>query len=129
MHGLCNAYLLRELVYVKEITCHDWQEQMRQLLLSSITMATAARQAGIAFTKDNLAAFHTLYHGIPREGERHHLETHALTGKRCSVKQSIPFNRLRRLRHHADAVLLFWRDPHLPFTNNLGERTSRMPKV
>ena len=129
VHGLCNAHLLRELVYVKEITGHDWPEQMMQLLLSANAIATATRQAGIALTEDNLAAFHTLYHGITRGGDMRHPESHGPTGKRGRVKQSVPFNLLRRLRQHANAVLLFLRDPHVPFTNNLGERAIRMPKV
>jgi len=129
VHGLCNAHLLRELVYVKEITGHDWPEQMTQLLLSANAIAAATRQAGIAFTEDNLAAFRTLYHGILREGDRHHPQARAPTGKRGRVKQSVPFNLLRRLRQHADAVLLFLHDPLVPFTNNLGERAIRMPKV
>ena len=36
---------------------------------------------------------------------------------------------LRRLREHADEVLLFVTDLSVPFTNNLGERAIRMPKV
>jgi transposase len=129
VHGLCNAHLLRELVYVKDITGHDWPEQMMQLLVSANAIATATRRAGIAFTEDNLAAFHTLYHGILRDGDMHHPQAHAPTGKRGRVKQSVPFNLLRRLRQYADAVLLFLRDPRVPFTNNLGERAIRMPKV
>ena len=35
----------------------------------------------------------------------------------------------RRLREHADAVLRFLTDLRIPFTNNLGERAIRMPKV
>lgn len=129
VHALCNAHLLRELVYVKELTGHHWPEQMKQLLLSANAMAGQAQQTGIAFTEDNLAAFHTLYHGIVRDGELHHPPAHAPTGKRGRVKQSVPFNLLRRLRQHADAVLRFLRDPQVPFTNNLGERAIRMPKV
>jgi len=44
-------------------------------------------------------------------------------------KQSIAFNLLRRFRRHADAILLFISDLAVPFTNNLGERAIRMPKV
>lgn len=39
------------------------------------------------------------------------------------------FNFLRRVRQHADAVLLFISDLTVPFTNNTGERAVRMPKV
>ena len=50
-------------------------------------------------------------------------------GTRGRTKQSIAFNLLRRFRVHADAVLLFIRDLAVPFTNNVGERAVRMPKV
>jgi transposase len=36
---------------------------------------------------------------------------------------------LRRFRLHADAILRFISDPTVPFTNNVGERVVRMPKV
>lgn len=129
VHGLCNAHLLRELVYVKDITGHDWPEQMTQLLLSANAIAMASRRADTPLTKTNIAAFHALYHGVLRDGEMQHPQAHTPTGKRGRVKQSIPFNLLRRLRQYADAVLLFLRDPQVPFTNNLGERAIRMPKV
>jgi transposase len=45
------------------------------------------------------------------------------------AKQSVAFNLLKRFRLHADAVLLFITDHAVPFTNNLGERAVRMPKV
>ena len=129
MHVLCNAHLLHELVYVKEITGHDWPEQTTHLLLSANAKATATRQVGIIFTAGNLAAFRTFHHGILREGEMQHPEAHAPTGKRGRVKQSVPFNLLRRLRQYTNAVLRFLYDPHVPFPNNLGERAIRMPKL
>jgi len=68
---------------------------------------------------------------ILREGELANLELvkQPGAGKHGCSKQSIAFNLLRRLRQHADAVLLFIHAPLVPFTNNLGERTVRMPKV
>lgn len=33
------------------------------------------------------------------------------------------------MRQYSDAVLLFIRDPSVPFTNNVAERAVRMPKV
>ena len=62
--------------------------------------------------------------------------------KRCiprsnllSGREAAPSSRLhackllRRLRKHADAILLFIRDLAVPFTNNVAERAVRMPKV
>ena len=49
--------------------------------------------------------------------------------RRGRVKQTIAFNLISRLREHAAAVLRFVTDLRVPFTNNLGERAIRMPKV
>ena len=49
--------------------------------------------------------------------------------RRGRVKQTVAFNLISRLREHADAVLRFVTDLRVPFTNNLGERAIRMPKV
>ena len=49
--------------------------------------------------------------------------------RKDTVKQSIPYNLLRRFRLHADAVLLCISDHAVPFTNNVAERAVRMPKV
>lgn len=128
-HALCNAHLLRELVYVQEITQQHWPQQMINFLInaSKITAATQAQKASL--TQDDIAAFGTLYHAILQEGERLHPEAGKPLGKRGRAKQSIAFNLLRRLREHADAVLLFIANPLVPFTNNLAERAVRMPKV
>ena len=65
----------------------------------------------------------------PRNGEQCNPEALKPSGKRGRVKQSVPFNLLRRMREHADAVLRFVHDPTVPFTNNIGEQSVRMPKV
>jgi transposase len=49
--------------------------------------------------------------------------------RRGRVKQSVAFNLISRMREHTDAVLRFVTDLRVPFTNNLGERAIRMPKV
>ena len=129
VHALCNAHLLRELVYVKEITSQDWPEHMMNFLLGANEICEALRQKNTTLTTQDIAAFGTLYDGILREGELLHPEVPKAPGKRGRGKQSTAFNLLSRLRQHADAVLLFIRDPTVPFTNNLGERGIRMPKV
>lgn len=129
IHALCNAHLLRELAYVKEITGQDWPQAMTDFLLSANKSCEAVRQKQQAFSATEIAAFRTLYDAIVSEGEQRHPESRHATGKRGRAKQSIAFNLLRRFRQHADAVLRFISDLAVPFTNNTGERAVRMPKV
>lgn len=129
VHALCNAHLLRELVYVKEITEQAWPQSMTDLLLSANKLCEAARQKELEFRAEDIAAFRTLYDAIVREGEQLNPEVDKPAGKRGRTKQSFAFNLLRRFRQHADAVLLFISNLAVPFTNNLGERAVRMPKV
>ena len=50
-------------------------------------------------------------------------------GKRGRVAKSDAHNLWERLKEHENAVLLFARDPNVPFTNNRAERDLRMSKV
>lgn len=129
IHALCNAHLLRELVYVKEITGQQWPESMMQLLLGANRVCTAARRQQRTLDPNDVAAFRTVYDALVREGEAIHPETAPQAGQRGRGKQSVAANLLRRFRLHADAVLLFLSNPAVPFTNNVGERAVRMPKV
>lgn len=129
IHALCNAHLLRELVYVKEITGQAWPDAMTNLLLGANKLCEAARNKQTTFSVDDVAAFRTLFDAIVRDGEQLNPEALKTTARNGPVKQSVAFNLLKRFRLHADAVLLFIADHAVPFTNNLGERAVRMPKV
>lgn len=129
IHALCNAHLLRELVYVKETTGQDWPQAMTELLLSANQLSEAARQKQIKFSTVDIAAFRTLYDAIVDEGEQLNPEANNPAGKSRRAKQSVAYNLLRRFRQHADAILLFISDLAVPFTNNVAERAVRMPKV
>lgn len=129
VHALCNAHLLRELVYVKEVTGQQWPESMMQLLLGANRVCTAARRQQRTLDASDVAAFRTVYDALVREGEAIHPETTQQPGQRGRAKQSVAANLLRRFRLHADAVLRFISNPAVPFTNNVGERAVRMPKV
>jgi transposase len=129
VHALCNAHLLRELAYVKEITGQQWPESMMQFLLGANRVCTAARRQQRSLNADDVAAFRTVYDALVREGEALHPITTPTSVPRGRCKQSVAANLLRRFRQHADAVLRFISDPAVPFTNNVGERAVRMPKV
>ena len=50
-------------------------------------------------------------------------------GKRGRIAKSDAHNLWERLKKHEAAVLLFAKEPHVPFTNNRAERDLRMAKV
>jgi len=129
IHALCNAHLLRELVYVGELTGQAWPKAMMDFLLSANELCQARRQKQTTFNTEDIAIFRTIYDSIIDDGEQLNPEVIKSDGKRGRKKQSIAFNLLRRFRRHADAILLFISDLAVPFTNNLGERAIRMPKV
>lgn len=128
-HALCNAHLLRELLYAKEITGQKWPEKMSQFLLNANLQTETARQTGIPLSPVDILTFRIHYEAIVCEGEELHPEAIKVNGKRGRVKQSIAYNLLRRFRQHADAILLFMSNDAAPFTNNMAERAVRMPKV
>ena len=131
IHALCNAHLLRELLYVKELTGQQWPESMMQLLIGANQACTAAQHQQHALNADDIATFRTVYDALVHEGEVLHPETVQPADQRGRSKQSVAANLLRRFRLHADAVLRFISDPEVevPFTSNVGERAVRMPKV
>lgn len=128
-HALCNAHLLRELLYVKELTGQQWPQAMTDFLLSANQLCWAARRSGTRFSETDIAAFRTLYDAIVGAGEALHPEVELPIWQGGRAKQSVACNLLRRFHKHADAILLFIRDLAVPFTNNVAERAVRMPKV
>lgn len=71
-HALCNAHLLRELLYVKELTGERWPARMSELLLRANELCEAARRKNIALGAADAAALRTFYDAILAEGERRH---------------------------------------------------------
>ncbi len=129
LHALCNAHLLRELVYAQEVTGQEWPVAMTELLLNAQRLSAAAREQGRPFDADAVAAFTTVYNGIVCEGEQLNPPKLRPDGKSGRCKQSDAHNLLCRFRVHANAILRFLADPTVPFSNNIAERAVRMPKV
>jgi transposase len=130
VHALCNAHLLRELIFLRETTGQAWNKRMIDLLLDANKACEAARQQNEkALPPGRVKQILADYQTILREGDAVHPEAPRTVVHRGRVKQTPAFNLLRRLREHVDEVLLFVSDLSVPFTNNLGERAIRMPKV
>ncbi|WP_367185281.1 transposase [Rugamonas sp.] len=71
-HALCNAHLLRELLYVKELTGHQWPQAMTDFLLSSNQLCWAAWRSAAHFSEADIAAFRALFDAIVGAGEALH---------------------------------------------------------
>ncbi len=129
-HALCNAHHLRELEFVFDSTQQQWAHDMMQLLVEMNRAVDASPEAMLEPAA--VAAYRSQYDGIIRRGQQQNpqqLTDTTRRHKKGGIKQSVPFNLLRRLDKYADDVLRFMSNPLVPFTNNLAERDIRMPKL
>lgn len=127
-HGLCGSHLLRELTFVVESNNYAWARHMKRLLQETcvnVSNSTQKRLTDNAFTKVQQRYRTILTHGeralppIPPKPD----------GKRGRLAKSDAHNLLERLQRYESSVLLFAKNPHVPFTNNRAERDLRMAKV
>jgi transposase len=130
VHALCNAHLLRELTFVHETTRQRWPRRMMSLLRRANQRCEAARQdKTAALSAGQIRRIRKDYERILAQAQARNPQATRQHKRRGRVKQTVAFNLISRLREHADAVLRFVTDLTVPFTNNLGERAIRMPKV
>ena len=130
VHALCNAHLLRELTFVHESTGQGWAKRMMGLLRRANQRCEAARlEEQTALTARQIRWIVKNYQRILAQADADNPQATRQNKRRGRVKQSVAFNLISRMREHAEAVLRFVTDLRVPFTNNLGERAIRMPKV
>ena len=129
-HALCNAHLLRELTFLHETTGQSWPKRMMGLLTRAHTLCEAARQDDrTALSARQIWRIFTHYEAILLDAHSHNPHAVQHNKRRGRVKQTQAFNLMRRMCEHTAEVLRFVTDLRVPFTNNLGERAIRMPKV
>jgi len=128
-HALCNAHLLRELIFLQEQTGQPWIPELISLLLDGKRHVEQARSRGETrlpvACRDALVA---RYHALIGEGRAANPPTPP-SGKRGRTKQTDAYNLLERLGRHPQAVLAFLHGFAVPFDNNQAERDLRMSKV
>jgi transposase len=129
-HGLCNAHLVRELVFLIERYSQAWARDFFALLLSMKQQVDTAKSQGQGSLSElQLAAFEQVYDQIVERGVRANPPPVRQPGQRGRLKQSPTRNLLDRLIKHKDKVMAFVYDFAVPFDNNLAERDIRMVKV
>ena len=127
-HGLCGSHLLRELAFVVEAHHYRWARRMKRLLQGACKRVSDCQEK--CLNDREYARLRNCYQKILAQGA---LEMPAIPdkpeGKRGKIAKSDAHNLLERLQKHEASVLLFSKDPLVPFTNNRGERDLRMSKV
>jgi transposase len=129
-HSLCNAHLIRELIFLVEQRQQDWASELLDLLLEiKQTVETARQEQRHALRPEQVTDFETQYEQFVTQGEQANPPNMRQDGQRGRVKQSTAINLLARLRNHREKILAFMYDFKVPFDNNLAERDIRMAKV
>ncbi len=127
-HGLCGSHLLRELVFIIDSNQYRWASNMKRLLQE--TCRIVAEREEKCLTDKEYANLQKRYRNILTRGSKELPEIPPKPkGKRGKMAKSDAHNLWERLKKYETAVLLFARDPYVPFTNNRAERDLRMAKV
>jgi transposase len=130
-HGLCNAHLIRELIFTDEEHHQAWAKKMIGCLLDIKETVSQRKQFSNCLEKGNIKKYEKRYARIIATGLKQNPppKANACHKKRGRTKQSQPKNLLDRMKAHKDKILAFMYNFKVPFDNNLAERDIRMMKV
>lgn len=124
-HALCNAHLLRELIYVRDTApkkVADLAEQATDALLKVKDLVEAAALSGAGVDVTALAQHKGLLRSAVVLGKT------ATSGRATKLERKYHALFTRVIDRWAD-YLRFASDPVVPFDNNRAEQTIRMPKL
>lgn len=129
-HSLCNAHLLRDLIFIKERFKQDWAEDLINLLLKmKAAKQRAIDQGKSSLSKITLRKYQTQYDLIVQNGFKINPFKPPKKKTRGRYKRTPARNLLERLKKHTSDILRFLFDFRVPFDNNFSERDIRMMKV
>jgi len=127
-HGLCGSHLLPELTFVVDSNGYRWAMNLKCRLQE--TCVLVAERPTKCLTDTEYKNLRKRYRNLLTRGAK---ELPPIpprqNGKRGRLAKSDAHNLWERLKRYEDAVLLFAKLPHVPFTNNRAERDLRMSKV
>jgi len=125
-HGLCNAHLIRELIYASEELKQPWAQPLLDLILKAKTLTDQHPEGLEKFSQKDLLE---QYRSLIQQGLELNPEPTPIVGKRGQLKRSKQLNLLRRLDQKQSEFLAFMTHPEVPFDNNQAERDLRMMKT
>jgi hypothetical protein len=127
-HGLCGSHLLRELKFIVDSNGYVWAANIKALLQE--TCAKVSKRKSKKLTQTEYKTLQRRYrYMLTRGGKELPPIPARQKGKRGKVAKSDAHNLWERLKEHEQAVLMFAKKSHVPFTNNRAERDLRMSKV
>jgi transposase len=130
LHALCNAHLLRELVFLHEVLHQAWAEKMHDLLLEMLQAVTKHKKHVDRLPGSQKIPFVQRYQTLLRQGRTANpARPPPSSPRRGRRKQTKAQNLLDRLTLHRQSVLAFLDNFQIPFTNNQSEQDLRMMKV
>jgi len=115
-HSLCNAHILRDLIYVEETFNANWAKQVRKLLID----AKQDREKNPNLKASYYSKVFNNYACFIRPIIKNYDKTFKKTDE-----QRLAF----ALEKHKYKCLKFIKNPNIPFDNNQAERDLRMIKV
>ena len=116
-HSLCNAHILRELIYIEELTnTNGWAKQMKNLFIT----ANKKKKKGKKYTAKYYAKIVYKYENLIKPIIENYNDKFTKT-----KEQRLAF----ALEKHKNLFLKFIKQQHIPFDNNQAERDLRMIKV
>lgn len=129
-HSLCNAHLLRDLIFIKERFEQGWSQELIDLLLKLLDLKNKAlARSQQAISSATLKKYELRYDEIVKKGLELNPFEPPLEKKRGRDKKTPPRNLLERFRDYKADILRFFYDFKVPFDNNFSERDIRMMKV
>lgn len=127
-HGLCGSHILRELTFIVDSNHYAWAGNIKRLLQE--TCVSVAKRKRKKLTQLEYKRLQRRYRNRLTRGEKELPPIPVRQqGKRGKIAKSDAHNLWERLKQHEQAVLLFAKESHVPFTNNRAERDLRMSKV
>ena len=124
-HSLCNAHILRELIYFEEQGDKSWATEIKKLLLK----AKQKKDTGLAIRKHYITRVGNRYRRIVRGELQKDKYKEKLSNGKGRSKKSEDHNFLIALNKYWTEILLFLREKNVPFDNNQAERDLRMIKA
>jgi hypothetical protein len=111
-HGLCDAHLLRELIFISENYKQEWSEEMTDLLLVIKGCVDETRETSDSLTTEQIKDFETMYDYITKMGLEENpppLDFDTKPKKRGRKKQTKPKNLLDRFVGYKGDIRSFCR--------------------
>ena len=106
-HGLCNAHLCRELVFVEEVLGQAWARPLRLFLEDALSAAYIHRERQTAFSPEELSLLSARYDELIAQGWAENPLPDPGPKRRGRPKRSKAQNLLFRMEHHKESILAF----------------------